>query len=69
MGQFSVEKPVAPGSVLSGNQHIAREEVAGAEQEFVHVTFDDNDMILKVPVAKAVAQGLRKIASSKRQSM
>ena len=21
MGQFSVEKPVAPGSVLSGNQH------------------------------------------------
>jgi hypothetical protein len=23
MGQFSVEKPVAPGSVLSGNQHYA----------------------------------------------
>jgi hypothetical protein len=23
MGQFSVEKPVAPGSVLSGNQQIA----------------------------------------------
>ena len=23
MGQFSVEKPVAPGSVLSGNQHAA----------------------------------------------
>jgi hypothetical protein len=22
MGQFSVEKPVAPGSALSGNQHI-----------------------------------------------
>jgi hypothetical protein len=22
MGQFSVEKPVAPGSVLSGNQHV-----------------------------------------------
>ena len=21
MGQFSVEKPVAPGSALSGNQH------------------------------------------------
>jgi hypothetical protein len=21
MGQFSVEKPLAPGSVLSGNQH------------------------------------------------
>jgi hypothetical protein len=23
MGQFSAEKPIAPGSVLSGNQHIA----------------------------------------------
>jgi hypothetical protein len=23
MGQFSVEKPVLPGSVLSGNQHKA----------------------------------------------
>jgi hypothetical protein len=22
MGQFSVEKPVLPGSVLSGNQHL-----------------------------------------------
>jgi hypothetical protein len=22
MGQFSVEKPVLPGSVLSGNQHF-----------------------------------------------
>ena len=22
MGQFSVEKPVAPGSALSGNQHL-----------------------------------------------
>jgi hypothetical protein len=26
MGQFSVEKPVAPGSVLSGNQHSADAE-------------------------------------------
>jgi hypothetical protein len=24
MGQFSVEKPVAPGSVLSGNQHLSK---------------------------------------------
>jgi hypothetical protein len=24
MGQFSVEKPVAPGSVLSGNQQLAK---------------------------------------------
>jgi hypothetical protein len=24
MGQFSVEKPVLPGSTLSGNQHRAR---------------------------------------------
>ena len=23
MGQFSVEKPVPPGSVLSGNQHAS----------------------------------------------
>jgi hypothetical protein len=27
MGQFSVEKPVAPGSVLSGNQQAGAESV------------------------------------------
>ena len=29
MGQFSVEKPVAPGSVLSGNQHTGVRLLAG----------------------------------------
>ena len=32
MGQFSVEKPVAPGSVLSGNQQLARLLALNAER-------------------------------------
>jgi hypothetical protein len=32
MGQFSAEKPVAPGSVLSGNQQPRRERRAEAER-------------------------------------
>ena len=34
MGQFSVEKPVAPGSVLSGNQ---QQEVYETERHLLYV--------------------------------
>jgi CarD family transcriptional regulator len=39
---------------------IATEDVAGTPLEVIHITFDDNSMTLKVPVAKAAAQGLRR---------
>ena len=45
-------------------ERIANEEVAGTRLEVIHLTFDNNSMTLKVPVAKAAAQGLRKLASS-----
>jgi hypothetical protein len=45
-------------------ERIAIEEVAGTRLEVIHLTFDNNSMTLKVPVAKAAAQGLRKLASS-----
>ena len=35
MGQFSVEKPVAPGSVLSGNQHSNYKSSESSEFEDV----------------------------------
>jgi len=47
MGQFSVEKPLAPGSVLSGNQHRRQPgddtllpgacERKGGDQALMHV--------------------------------
>ena len=40
MGQFSVEKPVAPGSVLSGNQQIrlilGHSTLATSEKYYIH---------------------------------
>jgi hypothetical protein len=34
MGQFSVEKPVAPGSVLSGNQHTEVWTVSSSTEDW-----------------------------------
>ncbi len=45
MGQFAVEKPVAPGSVLSGNQQpVGQSGVAATLQERAMVT--EADMIV-----------------------
>lgn len=46
-------------------EQIATEEVAGMPIEFIHITFDDNDMKMKVPVEKAAAQELRKVGLSR----
>ena len=42
---------------------IAAEEVAGTTVEMIRFTFDDNDMTLKVPVAKINDQGIKRIIS------
>ncbi len=46
-------------------QRIAVEEIAGHRLELIHITFEENRMTLRVPVAKARSAGLRKLASRK----
>ncbi|MBB3174322.1 CarD family transcriptional regulator [Endobacter medicaginis] len=44
---------------------IAIEEIAGHRLELIHITFEENRMTLRVPVAKAKSAGLRKLATRK----
>ena len=60
-------RPYSPGGRIRHPNYglgiidrIATEDVAGTPLEVIHITFDDNSMTLKVPVAKAAAQGLRR---------
>jgi CarD family transcriptional regulator len=40
-------------------ERIATEEIAGHKLELIHITFEENRMTLRVPVAKARSAGLR----------
>lgn len=44
-------------------ERIATEEIAGHRLELIHITFEENRMTLRVPVAKARTAGLRKLSS------
>jgi CarD family transcriptional regulator len=44
---------------------IAMEDIAGHKLELIHITFEENRMTLRVPVAKARSAGLRKLATRK----
>ena len=46
-------------------ERIATEEIAGHKLELIHITFEENRMTLRVPVAKARSAGLRKLATRK----
>ncbi len=46
-------------------ERIAIEEIAGHKLELIHITFEENRMTLRVPVAKARTAGLRKLANRK----
>ncbi len=46
-------------------ERIVREEIAGHSLELIHITFEENRMTLRVPVAKARTAGLRKLATRK----
>ncbi|GAB0113467.1 CarD family transcriptional regulator [Acidisoma sp. C75] len=46
-------------------ERIAVEEIAGHKLELIHITFEENRMTLRVPVAKARTAGLRKLATRK----
>jgi hypothetical protein len=51
-----------------GVGHVKRvsfEEIAGHRLNFIHISFDDNQMTSPVPVAQAGTAGLRKLASRK----
>jgi CarD family transcriptional regulator len=42
---------------------IGSEEIGGHKLELIYISFDENQMTLRVPVAQARATGLRKLAS------
>ena len=46
-------------------ERIAVEDIAGHRLELIHITFEENRMTLRVPVAKARSAGLRKLATRK----
>jgi CarD family transcriptional regulator len=46
-------------------ERIAAEEIAGHKLDLIHITFEENRMTLRVPVAKARSAGLRKLATRK----
>jgi len=41
------------------------EEIAGHKLELIHITFEENRMTLRVPVAKARSAGLRRLSTKK----
>lgn len=47
-------------------EKIAVEEIAGHKLELIHITFEENRMTLRVPVAKARSAGLRKLATAEK---
>ncbi len=60
-GDFVVYPTHGVGKV----EKIAVEEIAGHKLELIHITFEENRMTLRVPVAKARSAGLRKLATRK----
>jgi CarD family transcriptional regulator len=77
-GPIVVPRPMAKAEVFQEGDHvvypthgvgkverIATEEIAGHKLELIHITFEENRMTLRVPVAKARTAGLRKLATRK----
>ncbi len=60
-GDFVVYPTHGVGKV----EKIAVEEIAGHKLELIHITFEENRMTLRVPVAKARSAGLRKLSTRK----
>ena len=58
-GDFVVYPTHGVGKV----EKIAVEDIAGHRLELIHITFEENRMTLRVPVAKARTAGLRKLAT------
>jgi len=75
--QIPPRQPAQPETFVEGDyvvypthgvgkvERIAMEEIAGHKLELIHITFEENRMTLRVPVAKARSAGLRKLATRK----
>lgn len=46
-------------------ESVGFEEIAGHRLNLIHISFEDNQMTLRIPVAQARAAGLRKLAGRK----
>jgi CarD family transcriptional regulator len=56
---------VYPAHGVGRIDRVGFEEIAGHRLNLIHISFDENQMTLRVPVAQARAAGLRKLASPK----
>jgi CarD family transcriptional regulator len=56
---------VYPAHGVGRIDRVGCEEIAGHRLNLIHISFDENQMTLRVPVAQARAAGLRKLASRK----
>jgi CarD family transcriptional regulator len=56
---------VYPAHGVGRIDHVGFEEIAGHRLHLIHISFAENQMTLRVPVAQARAAGLRKLASRK----
>jgi CarD family transcriptional regulator len=54
---------VYPAHGVGRIDRVGVEEIAGHKLNLIHISFDENQMTLRVPVAQARAAGLRKLAS------
>lgn len=54
---------VYPAHGVGRVDHVGFEEIAGHRLNLIHISFADNQMTLRVPVAHARNAGLRKLAS------
>ena len=56
---------VYPAHGVGRIDHVGIEDIAGHKLHLIHISFAENQMTLRVPVAQARAAGLRKLASRK----
>src|SRR5271155_2026003 len=56
---------VYPAHGVGKIDRVGFEEIAGHRLNLIHISFDENQMTLRVPVAQARSAGLRKLASQK----
>src|SRR5262249_15098813 len=54
---------VYPAHGVGRVERVGFEEIAGCRLNLIHISFEDNQMTLRIPVAQARAAGLRKLAS------
>ena len=54
---------VYPAHGVGRIERVGVEEIAGHRLDLIHISFEDNQMTVRVPVAQARAAGLRNLAS------